>query len=79
MSEVKVSKEVFAEITKCNSPENVVEVCKNHSIEVSLEDAEKFFAQMKSEELSMESAEKVAGGEPCVGAVSFGCVGIGIA
>lgn len=47
-------------------------------VKVSKEDAEKFLSQIQSEELSMESAEKVAGGDACVGAVGTSCLGIGI-
>ena len=70
MAEMKVSKELFQKLAACKSAQEVI---------VSLEDAEKFIAQLSNEELSLENVEKIAGGEPCVGAVSFGCVGIGIA
>ena len=79
MAEIKVSKEVFLKLTKCKSAQEILDICKENSIDISLEDAEKFFAQLSSEELSLENAEKIAGGDPCVGAVSFGCVAIGIA
>lgn len=79
MAEMKVSKELFQKLAACKSAQEVIDICKENSVEVSLEDAEKFIAQLSNEELSLENVEKIAGGEPCVGAVSFGCVGVGIA
>ncbi|WP_022772408.1 hypothetical protein [Butyrivibrio sp. AE2015] len=78
MSEIKVSKELFQKLTTCKTAQEVVDLCKAESIDLPIEDAEKFIAQLSSEEISLDSAEKIAGGEPCAGAVSFGCVGIGL-
>ena len=79
MAELKMSKELFAEAVKCKEPQELVDLCKKNNLPLSLEDTEKFLAQVKEGEVNINDAEKIAGGEPCVGAVSFGCVGIGIA
>ena len=78
MGEIKVSKELFKKLTTCKTAQEVVDMCKAESVDLPIEEAEKFIAQLSSEELSLDSIEKIAGGEPCAGAVSFGCVGLGL-
>ena len=79
MTERKMSKELFAQAVQCKTAQELVDLCAKNNLSITLEEAEKFLAQTKEGEISLNDAEKVAGGEPCVGAVSFGCIGIGIA
>ena len=78
MAEIKMSRELFAEAVKCETPQELVDLCTKNDLSLSLEDAEKFLAHVKEGEVSMSDAEKITGGEPCIGAVSFGCVAIGV-
>ena len=78
MSEVKITKELFAQAIQCKDADELIALCKENGIELTMEQAEKFLTQVKEQELTLDNIEDVAGGQFCAGAVSIPCLGIGI-
>lgn len=76
--EKQMNKELFIEASKCESPEQLIELCKKHNIEISAEEAEKFLEQVKEKQLSLDSIESVDGGQLCIGAISIPCIVAGV-
>ena len=71
-------KELFLKALECKTADELVAFCKENGKEITTEDAEKFLAQTKDKELSIDSIENVGGGQTCVGALSIPCVGVGV-
>ena len=78
MAEVKLTKEQFAKAAECKTADELIAYCKNLGHELCREDAEKFLSQSAERELTVEDVENTAGGV-CAGAISCGCLGIGLA
>lgn len=78
MADLKLTKEQFAKAMECQSAQELVDYCKWLGLDLPLEDAEKFISQNAESELSVDNIENVAGGV-CAGALSCGCLGIGLA
>ncbi len=78
MDEVKLTREQFAKAAECKTPEELIAYCKELGYNLSQEAAEKFLAQSGDQELTVDDVENLAGGI-CAGAVSCGCLGIGLA
>ena len=57
------SKEQIAMAAKCNTPEELMELAKKNSIELTKEQAEAYLAELSNYELDEAALEKVAGGE----------------
>ncbi len=78
MAEVKMTKEQFAGALQCKNADELIAYCASLGYTLTNEDAEKFLSQNDERELSVDNIENVAGGL-CAGAVSCGCLGIGLA
>jgi hypothetical protein len=78
MAEVRMTKEQFVGALECKTADELISYSEKHGYELSQEDAEKFLAQNKEQELTADNIENVAGGL-CGAAVSCGCLGIGLA
>ena len=59
------SKEQIAMAAKCNTPEELMELAKKNSIELTKEQAEAYLAELENVELDEAALDKVAGGQSC--------------
>jgi len=59
---MKVTPQMIAKFEKCKSAENVLELAKQENISLTLEQAQKAFDLLQSEDISDEAMEKVTGG-----------------
>ena len=79
MSDINVEKELFIKATECKDADELVAFCKENGKEITREDAEKFLAQTKEQEISIDNLDEVSGGRTsCYGAVSIPCIGRGL-
>ena len=56
------TKEHLAKAAQCKTPEELIELAKEESIEVTKEQAEAYLAEYSNLELDDEMLEKIAGG-----------------
>lgn len=59
------TKEQIEKAAKCKSVDELLELAKAEGVELSKEDAEKYFAQLSSGELSVDDMTDIAGGACC--------------
>ena len=59
------SKEQIAMAAKCNTPEELMDLAKKNSIELTKEQAEAYLAELENVELDEAALDKVAGGQGC--------------
>ena len=57
-----LSKEVIAKAMDCETPEELVELAKNEGVELTLDEAEAYLAEMDDIELDSKQLKAVAGG-----------------
>ncbi len=63
MAEQKMpSKELIEKAQKCQTPEQLIELAKTEDIELTLEQAKAYLAQLHDVELDGENLQKAAGG-----------------
>ena len=60
-----LSEELIAKAMQCETPEQLVELAKSEGIELTLEEAEAYLAEMDDIELDREQLKEVAGGGWC--------------
>ena len=56
------SQELIEKAQKCQTPEQLIELAKTEDIELTLEQAEAYLAQLQDVELTEEDGKAVAGG-----------------
>ncbi len=78
MAELKMSREFFLEASACKTADELLKLCADKGVELTKDEAEKFLAQVKEGEISLDRVDTVNGGQFCIGAVSIPCVGIGV-
>ncbi|MBQ4403522.1 MAG: hypothetical protein II857_03855 [Selenomonadaceae bacterium] len=61
----KPSKELLEKAQKCQTPEQLIELAKTEDIELTLEQAKAYLAQLQDVELDGENLKKAAGGALC--------------
>lgn len=59
------TKEQIEKAAKCKSVDELLELAKAEGVELSKADAEKYFAQLSSGELSLDDMTDIAGGACC--------------
>ncbi|SEF58604.1 natural product precursor [Butyrivibrio sp. Su6] len=59
------TKEQIEKAAKCKSVDELLELAKAEGVDLSKEDAEKYFAQLSSGELSVDDMTDIAGGACC--------------
>lgn len=59
---MKIIPEMMAKLKTCKSADAVLEVAKQEKISLTMEQAEKAFALLKSEDISDEEMNKIIGG-----------------
>ena len=57
-----LSEEVIAKAMQCETPEQLVELAKSEGIELTLEEAEAYLAEMDDVELDSQQLKAIAGG-----------------
>ena len=57
-----LSEEVIAKAMQCETPEQLIELAKNESIELTLDEAQAYLAEMDDVELDRTQLKSVAGG-----------------
>lgn len=65
---MKFTEEQLKKAAECKSVEELLELARTEGIELAKEEAEKFFASLKDEEINLDDVKKVAGGL-CAGEV----------
>ena len=68
----EISREVLAEAMRCDSPEALVKLAKEHGIELTVEEAEAYLSEMEDIELDSEMLKQAAGGR-CYGDCKKDC------
>lgn len=66
------TKEQIEKAAKCKSVDELLELAKAEGVELSKADAEKYFAQLSSGELSLDDMTDIAGGA-CAGNACAQC------
>ena len=64
---MKFTKEQIVKAAACKSVDELIALAKSEGIELSKEDAEKYFAQLSGNKLNLDEIDAVAGG--CTGNV----------
>ena len=67
------NKEQIAMAAKCNTPEELMELAKKNSIELTKEQAEAYLAELENVELDEAALDKVAGGQGCYSLAPTSC------
>ena len=57
-----LSEEVIAKAMQCETPEQLIELAKSEGIELTLDEAEAYLAEMNDVELDSQQLKAVAGG-----------------
>ena len=57
------TKEQIAMAAQCKTPEELIELAKKYSIEITKEQAEAYLAEFSNVELDEKALEKIAGGD----------------
>ena len=57
-----LSEEVIAKAMQCETPEQLIELAKSEGIELTLEEAEAYLAELDDVELDSKQLKSVAGG-----------------
>lgn len=73
---MKFSKEQIEKAAQCKNVEELISLAKTEGIELTKEEAEKYFAQLKNKALNLDDVADVAGGctgNACAGNVSAVC------
>lgn len=66
MAEQKIpSKELLQKAQECETPEQLIELAKTEGIELTLNEAEAYLAEMEDFELDSQQLDAVAGGWDC--------------
>ena len=60
-----LSEELIAKAMQCETPEQLVELAKSEGIELTLNEAEAYLAEMDDIELDSQQLKAVAGGWDC--------------
>ena len=60
-----LSEEVIAKAMQCETPEQLVELAKNEGVELTLNEAEAYLAEMDDIELDRQQLKAVVGGWDC--------------
>jgi len=61
-----LSQELIAKAVDCETPEELIELAKTEGIDLTLEEAEAYLAEMDDIELDSKQLKQVAGGGWCV-------------
>ena len=59
---MKFTKEQIQKAAACKSVDELIALAKTEGIELTKEDAEKYFAQLNGNKLNLDEIDKVAGG-----------------
>lgn len=59
----EISREVIAQAMRCETPEELMKLAKEHGIELTKEEAEAFLSEIEDIELDSEVLKKAAGGD----------------
>ncbi len=59
---MQLSKEQMKKVAACKDSSELMTLAKTQGIELTKDDADKYFAQLSGQSLSMDDIEKVAGG-----------------
>ena len=58
----EISREVLAEAMRCDSPDELVKLAKEHGIQLTAEEAEAYLSEIEDIDLDSEMLKKAAGG-----------------
>ena len=62
IDEVQITKELMAKAMACDTPEELVKLAKENGVELTVEQAEAYIAEMEDIDLDTAQMKKVAGG-----------------